>query len=287
MTKGALSYLLRRDLPCFLAVLVCFNLLFSSGRIILKNLEFANLFFNISRYVFLFVGAFLFVNAILATFLSSSSFGVIMTYVLGFVFTAFGCVYNFLPHGVRLIFTLILLAVFIFLCVVFVLLYGLDSPTCTYTEDAVIVLGSGLRGEEVGYVLRMRLDASLDYLEKNPSCVIVVSGGQGNDEQISEAEAMKRYLISRGVAPERIIKEDASTSTVENFENSKQLLDERFDGEYRAAFVTSDYHSHRARRVYSEIFGTNALYFCSDTPFFTLIPNGLREICATLKNLIF
>ena len=255
--------------------------------LILKNLEFTNLFLNILRYAFLLVGAILVVNAIVATFLSSSSFGVIMTYVLGFVFTAFGCAYTFLPNRLRLIFALLLLALFIFLCVAFVLLYGLDSPTCDYTEDAVIVLGSGLRGEEVGYVLRMRLDACVDYLEKNSSCVIVVSGGKGDDEQISEAEAMYRYLVSRGVPSERIIKEDASTSTVENFENSKRILDGRFDGEYRAAFVTSDYHSHRAKREYSAIFGTSALYFCSDTPFFTLIPNGLREICATLKNLIF
>lgn len=263
------------------------NVIFIAEVLRLKNLELTDILLNVSRYAFLFIGTFLFVNAILATFMSSASFGVIMTYVLGFIFTAFGAAYNFLPHRLCVIFTLFLLVLFITLCVIFVLLYALDTPKVDYTEDAVIVLGSGLRGEEVGYVLRTRLDACLEYLDKNTECLVVVSGGKGSDELISEAEAMERYLVAHGIERDRIIKEDVSTSTLENFENSKGLLDTRLGKSYTVAYITSDYHSYRAGRIFTDVFGEDVRRVCSDTPFFALIPNGLREICAIIKHVLF
>ena len=95
----------------------------------------------------------------------------------------------------------------------------------TGKEKAVVVLGAGLRGEQVSGLLARRLDAALDYYRENPDVLLVVSGGQGPDEVIPEAEAMARYLAARGVPQENIIKEDKSESTEQNFEFSRVLLE--------------------------------------------------------------
>ena len=77
--------------------------------------------------------------------------------------------------------------------------------------------------------------------------VIIASGGQGADEEVSEAEAMRTYLVEeRGVPADAVIEEDRSTTTMENLRNSKAIMDARSGaGAYRAAVVTSDYHVFR------------------------------------------
>lgn len=77
----------------------------------------------------------------------------------------------------------------------------------TGNEKAVVVLGAGLRGEQVSGLLARRLDAALAYYRQNPDVLLVVSGGQGPDEAIPEAEAMARYLQAHGVPGENILVE--------------------------------------------------------------------------------
>lgn len=88
----------------------------------------------------------------------------------------------------------------------------------------VVVFGCYVRGEEPGRTLTTRLDAALSLLERYPDADCVVSGGQGSNEAISEAEAMRRYLVSHGVAEERITLEDRSTNTSENLEYTFAVL---------------------------------------------------------------
>ena len=54
---------------------------------------------------------------------------------------------------------------------------------------------------------------------------MIVSGGQGSDEAISEAEAMRRYLVEQGIRNEEIIMEDKSTNTEENLVFSMKKMD--------------------------------------------------------------
>lgn len=111
--------------------------------------------------------------------------------------------------------------------------------------DVLIVLGAGLRGENVSTTLASRLDAAADYVENNSETKIIVSGGQGADELISEALAMKRYLLDKGVSEEMILMENQSTSTEENLKFSKLLL----PGSGRIGVVTSNYHMFRAKFI--------------------------------------
>lgn len=115
--------------------------------------------------------------------------------------------------------------------------------------DALIILGCGVRGERVTLTLSNRLDKALEYLADSPDTKVVVSGGQGEGEYISEALAMKNYLIAHGIDENTIITEDKSSSTEENFKYSKEIIDELFPEGAKVVFVTTRFHVFRAGRV--------------------------------------
>lgn len=115
--------------------------------------------------------------------------------------------------------------------------------------DYMIVLGAGLRGEDVSPTLKARLDQAIAYYNLHPKTMIIVSGGQGPDEVISEAEAMRRYLEEMGILRESIIKEDRSTTTLENIAFSKEILMTREETVESVLIITHDYHLFRAQML--------------------------------------
>ncbi|MBK3628016.1 YdcF family protein [Streptomyces sp. MBT49] len=131
---------------------------------------------------------------------------------------------------------------------------GRGTPGAGTTH--VVVLGAGLDGDRPGPLLARRLERALA-LEAarpphTPGVVFVVSGGQGDDEVRSEAEAMADYLRGRGVPADRIVREDRSVNTGQNLRFSAALVDKAGPG-HRATVVTSGFHVYRttllARRV--------------------------------------
>lgn len=116
--------------------------------------------------------------------------------------------------------------------------------------DHVILLGAGLKGDKITATFMNRMENCVEYLEANPETGVVVTGGQGYGEVISEAEAMKRYLLKSGIREDRIIKEDKATSTFENFKYSKIVLNQNFgDQDYTIMIITSDFHMFRAKML--------------------------------------
>ena len=115
--------------------------------------------------------------------------------------------------------------------------------------DYVIIHGAGLLyGDQLTKLLRDRLDTAVSVYRKDPTPPkLIPSGGKGGDETISEAEAMRRYLLQQGIPETDIILESASTTTLENLRFSKQILD-GLDGRKYTALVTSNYHVYRALR---------------------------------------
>ena len=113
--------------------------------------------------------------------------------------------------------------------------------------DVLIVLGAALWKDYPSPILRLRLETAYDFLISNPQAICIVSGGQGHNEIISEAEAMSNYLVNKGIAEDRIIKEEKSINTVENFRYSKELIDQYFmDRPYKAVYVTTNFHVYRS-----------------------------------------
>lgn len=153
--------------------------------------------------------------------------------------------------------------------------------------DYIIVLGARVMGNEPGLTLRGRLDRALEYVKSNDNdCKIVVSGGKGDGENISEAEAMKRYLVERGIKPEMIIKEDKSVNTMQNFEFSRDKIEK--DSKENVAdvdvkVVTTDFHAFRSEK-YAKRAGYEKLSFYTERTKWYLVPVFYaREFFAVIK----
>ena len=97
------------------------------------------------------------------------------------------------------------------------------SQKDTGGTDYVIVLGAEVKGTRPSRSLLMRLQKAEEYAKENPDTTLILSGGQGSGEDISEAQCMYEYLTTRGIPGERLILEDRSTNTRENLRFSDEL----------------------------------------------------------------
>ena len=116
----------------------------------------------------------------------------------------------------------------------------------------LIVLGCKVYGEKASRTLRERLDAAYDYLVEHEDADCVLSGGQGKDEDISEALCMYRYLEDKGIDTSRLYLEDTSTTTRENLANSLEVIEEK-GLNTEIAIATSEFHEYRAGEIAKEL----------------------------------
>lgn len=116
------------------------------------------------------------------------------------------------------------------------------------SKPYIIVLGAEVVGSSPSRSLRYRINAALEYLHQYPDSIAIVSGGQGEHEDITEAECMYRELVAVGISPERILKEEAATSTMENLRYSFDIIRARGDSpDGNTAILSSSYHLCRAK----------------------------------------
>lgn len=147
--------------------------------------------------------------------------------------------------------------------------------------DYVLVLGAQWKANGPSYVLQKRLDTALQYLGDNPETLVIVSGGQGSNEVISEAAGMQSYLIAAGIDEERILVEDKSINTCENLVFSGTLFDKTND---RVVLVTNNFHVYRATKIaekqgYAHVEGLAAGSYPA------MLPNNLlREFLGVVKD---
>ena len=190
-------------------------------------------------------------------------------------------------HGVlRIIKWLILIGLAIIMCITGFLAYQGSVDEVTYEEDAIVGLGAAVHGDKPSSVLKARLNGAVEYAGKNPEALIIVSGGQGPQENLSEAEVMASYLIEKGIPENRIIKEDQATSTYENFVYSKAILDERFEEGYTCAYVTNEFHCYRAGIMAGQV-GLDVNGISVKTEWWKLPVNYMRESLAVAKLWVF
>lgn len=167
------------------------------------------------------------------------------------------------------------------LCLLLRLIFSEPQGEVAADTTHVIVLGAGLRnGDQLSLILQARLDQALAMLRQHPHLQVIVSGGQGVDEKLSEAAAMQRYLQQHGIAAARIVQENRSTTTRENLRFSQRLLP-RSDS--RVVVLSSDVHIYRAQRIaYRE--GLNSSAMAAAMPFWVLLNYATREYFALLKD---
>jgi uncharacterized SAM-binding protein YcdF (DUF218 family) len=144
----------------------------------------------------------------------------------------------------------------------------------------VIIHGCGLAGgERLTRLLSNRVDKAMEIYEKCAvKPIIIPSGGQGGDEKLSEAEAMRRYLVEHGIPDEHIILEDRSATTAENIAFSKAIIDGR-RGQRKTALVSSNYHVYRCLRLAKEV-GLRCTGIGADVAFYYWPSALIREFVA-------
>ena len=176
---------------------------------------------------------------------------------------------------------------------VFSVLEGLvlsgDHSEIEGSPQIMVILGAQVKPWGPSVLLQDRLDTALAYLEDDPEMTVVVSGGQGQDEHISEARCMYDYLTAHGVAGERILLEEDSHNTWENLNNTFALL--KAEGYEPAAeeilVVSNGFHLARVRMLFGRVWeGIDQLSTLaapsSDLP--ARINSYVREAPALLKS---
>ena len=139
--------------------------------------------------------------------------------------------------------------------------------------EVLIVLGTTVNGTEPSPMLKQRLDAAAAYLNACPDAVCIVTGGKGDAENLSEAQCMYNYLTDAGIDPLRITMEDRATSTVENLQNVRAMLDTS-----NVDILSSDFHLYRAGLIAKDAGLTASLIPATTEPFSLFVPWFLREI---------
>ena len=150
--------------------------------------------------------------------------------------------------------------------------------------DYVIVLGAQMKADGPSKALQYRLDEAIRYLNENPSSKVIVSGGQGSDEHISEAQGMYEYLVEKGIEKDRIIKEDKSVNTTQNLAFSAEYLDRERDS---VAVVTNNFHVFRAVKIAEKAGYQNVCGIAAKGEPFLQINNMMREFFGVMKDFLF
>lgn len=147
----------------------------------------------------------------------------------------------------------------------------------------MIVLGCQIRGDIITKSLRMRLDVAYEYANRNPQVIIIVSGGKGQGENTSEAEAMYKYLTQKGIDGSRIIKEEQSTNTDENMSYSAEFIENKED---KVAVVTSNFHIFRAKLLAKAKGLCNICAAASPSDSILLVNYMVREAIGVVKDFV-
>ena len=150
--------------------------------------------------------------------------------------------------------------------------------------DYVVVLGAHVYGEKMSSNLQYRVEAAYEYLQKNPETKVVLSGGRGNGEDITEAEAMRRFLADKGIAQERMLLEETSTNTEENIKNSAILIG---DKKKSVIIVSNAFHLYRAKGIAKKQGYENVSGIGTKIKGYTVPNCYAREVIAVIKYKIY
>lgn len=188
-----------------------------------------------------------------------------------------------IPFWLKAVFIICIIIGVLFFGIVEGMIFSRFGADAKAGADYMIVLGAQWKQSGPSYVLQKRLDKAITYLEQNPETIVIVSGGRGSNEPIAEAEGMKRYLMQKGIAKERILAENQSANTHQNLVFSSRLLDKESNS---VVLVTNNFHMFRALSIakkqgYSRIEGLSAGSYPA------MLPNNLlREFFGVVKDFL-
>lgn len=194
------------------------------------------------------------------------------------------------PLWLKVLLGLVLAGVVTFGALFGAVLYG-SHDHIRGDPQVMVILGCQVKPWGPSVLLQDRLDKALDYLEDHPDLTIVVSGGQGPDEPVSEARCMYDYLTEHGVDGAQILLEDQSHNTVENLRYTVDLLAEAgYDTTADMVVVSNGFHLTRVRMLWSRVCGGDYNLSTLAAPG-SHVPSRLkmyiREPLALVKSFVF
>lgn len=241
--------------------------------------------------IFYILSAAFFVNGVVMNIRTNATVGLYILYGLGLCCFIFGRFHSIIleatSHGILLwIRTLVVIGIAVYLALMgFIMVQS--HTNVTYKEDVVIILGAGVKNGKVSKALQLRLDAGIEYSHKNPDAYIVVTGGLTPQKDTTEAAVMKDYLVTHGIDENKIVMEDKSQSTLENYRFTKTILDNLNINYDSIVFVTNDFHIYRAK-TYAKYCGfKNAHPLSTRTDIFTFTPALTREVLGVMDMWVF
>lgn len=180
----------------------------------------------------------------------------------------------------KVIFIVISMLILTFYLLFFITLAKIifNAKSSAKNEKTVIVLGCRVKGLVPTKALMSRCLKAYEYLSENKNSICILSGGQGQDELISEAECMKNILIEKGIDEKRIYIENKSTSTQENLKFSKEIIESN-NLDKNIIICTSEYHIYRSVIMAKE-FDLKASSLAAHSMKFFRIPAFTREVFA-------
>ena len=156
--------------------------------------------------------------------------------------------------------------------------------------DYLIVLGAQVKKTVPSKALRLRLEKACEYLQEHPDTVAVLSGGQGSGEEITEAACMYQYLTEHGIAKERLLLENQSTTTRENLLYSAQMIadsrnEQNIDQVWncKIGLVSNNFHIYRAVKLAEKAGYKNVYGIAAPSDWKLQIHYMVREYFAILK----
>lgn len=176
--------------------------------------------------------------------------------------------------------TLILSAIFLTAAFLGVKMIQNLNTVRTYNGETIVVLGCEVRKETPSLMLLGRIKAANQFLNEHPEAQCVLSGGMDGNENISEAEAMYRWLTEHGIDSSRLYKEDKSASTIQNLQFSREIIMAN-DLNPDLVIVTSGFHEYRAGLI-ADTLGLKHLSYGSVTPWWLMPTFVVREMYGIL-----
>ena len=187
-----------------------------------------------------------------------SALGLIFRFFLrGYVYWGWLCFFlaalilahHFLPAPLWHVLLALTCLGFVWFCIVEVPIIRSARTDPEPQRPYLIVLGAAVYGDRPSLTLVRRLEGARDYLLQYPESMVIVSGGMGKGETVTEAQAMHDWLVQNGISDDRILMEPRATSTRENLQYSFDVIRGRGDEPDGNVAIVSSAHLFRAKSM--------------------------------------
>ena len=244
---------------------------------------------KVATIVYLVIAVLLVIYGITIMSLQSGSKFFVVWFIVAGIFALAAIVHNTgvfgtVHKGVRITINILIIAAIIWIAVTQLLVITAFSQKPPKKLDYIIVLGSQVTESGPAPSTKFRLDSAYDYLSENEDTIVIVSGGAGGNESLTESSVMKDYLEKRGIAAKRILTEDESRNTTENISFSSHYFDKEND---TVGIVTNNFHLFRAEAIAKKQGVKNISGISAPCPPYYLPNNMFRESFGIVKDFLF